>query len=151
LLEHARSRGLVWREDATNQERTFTRNRLRHDALPALANACGRDPVPAMERFARVAREEDALLDALARDALNEITRETHALDLAGLIALPPALARRVLQRWLVSLTGASPNFREIEHGLAIARAKGPPSRTNLTGGHHLARRQKRLHFEKSD
>ena len=151
LLEHARSRGLVWREDVSNIDRTFTRNRMRHDFLPALAEASGRDPVAAMARLARIAREEDAFLDGIARDALGEIRQSADSLDLAGLRALPVAIARRVVLLWLGSLSPSTPGFREVEAALEIARFSGPPSRVNLTGGCHVARRRKRLWFEKKN
>lgn len=148
LLDYARPRGLVWREDQSNTDRSHTRNRLRHDFLPAFVKASGRDPVPALARFSRVARDEDAFLDGLAREALATIRRQKHSIDLAGLRELAPALARRALHLWLGTLAPSAPTFREIEAALLIARSSGPPSRMNLTGGCHIARRQKRLWFE---
>jgi tRNA(Ile)-lysidine synthase len=149
IIDHARSRGLVWREDASNGERTFTRNRLRHDLLPVLARASGRDPVPAMTRLARIVSDEDAFLDEVARGALDKLDAGNGSLEVAGLRALPVAIARRVLLLWLGSVMSSAPSFREIEAALDIARSSGPPSRVNLTGGCHIARRQKRLWFEK--
>jgi tRNA(Ile)-lysidine synthase len=149
LLDHARSRGLVWREDASNLDRDFTRNRLRHDLLPVLAGASGRDPVPAMARLARIVSDEDAFLDQIAREALEKLDAGNGSLEVAGLRALPVAIARRVLLLWLRSLVPSAPSFREIEATLDIVRSSGPPSRVNLTDRCHLARRQKRLWFEK--
>lgn len=151
LIEHARARGLVWREDASNTERTFIRNRMRHDLLPALVEACGRDPVSAMARLASIVRDEDAFLNECARDALGKIRTTADSVDLAGLRALPVAIARRVVLLWLGSLSPSAPGFREIEAALGITRSSGPPSRINLTGGCHLARRNKRLWFERKE
>jgi tRNA(Ile)-lysidine synthase len=149
LIDHARSRGLVWREDASNLDRDFTRNRLRHDLLPVFAEASGRDPVPAMARLARIVSDEDAFLDQVAREALAELVVDKDRLEVAGLRALPVAIARRVLLLWLGSVMSSAPSFREIEAALDIVRSTGPPSRVNLTGGCHLARRQKLLWFER--
>src|SRR5262249_30132044 len=33
--------GIAWREDRTNTDRSLFRNRIRHDAIPALVAACG--------------------------------------------------------------------------------------------------------------
>ena len=46
-----RARGIPWSEDATNAERRFARNRVRLDALPALARVLGADPVPLLARL----------------------------------------------------------------------------------------------------
>ncbi|MFM7182229.1 MAG: tRNA lysidine(34) synthetase TilS [Verrucomicrobiales bacterium] len=149
LVAYARARGLVWREDASNLEREFTRNRLRHDVLPVLAEASGRDPVPAMARLASIVSDEDEFLDRFAAEALAKLVVEKHCLEVAGLRALPVAIARRVLLLWLGSIAASAPSFREIEAALAMVRSSGPPSRVNLTSGCHLARRQKRLWFER--
>ncbi len=37
ILHYLNTHALAWREDATNQDLTFTRNRLRHQILPRLA------------------------------------------------------------------------------------------------------------------
>lgn len=37
IVQYASARGIPWREDASNVDRSFTRSRLRHDVLPALA------------------------------------------------------------------------------------------------------------------
>lgn len=36
LIEYARKNKLVWKEDATNQEVTYLRNRIRHEIIPRL-------------------------------------------------------------------------------------------------------------------
>lgn len=36
LIEYARQNQLEWREDATNQERTYLRNQIRHEIVPRL-------------------------------------------------------------------------------------------------------------------
>ena len=148
LLAHARARGLVWREDESNRNPAFTRNRIRHELLPALAAASGRDPVAALARLAGIARDEDAFLGQCAAEALARMGADNQSLDVAGLRSLPVAIARRVLLLWIASVAPVRPGFREIEAALAIALASGPPSRINLTGGCHLARRNKRLWFE---
>jgi tRNA(Ile)-lysidine synthase len=38
IHDYLRSKGLQWREDASNQETTHLRNRLRHEVLPVLAD-----------------------------------------------------------------------------------------------------------------
>ncbi|MGH2948217.1 MAG: tRNA lysidine(34) synthetase TilS, partial [Solirubrobacteraceae bacterium] len=83
---HCRERGLTWREDPTNDDPSFARNRVRHELLPAL-----RAIHPAAEdnvlRTLALLRDEAAVLDDL-------IVPEP---DVARLAALPPALRRLTL------------------------------------------------------
>ena len=88
--EHCRERGLAWREDPTNAEPVFARNRVRNELLPAL-----RSLHPAAEanllRTLALLRDEAAVLDELVAGAPR---------DLDGLARLPPALARlAIVQR----------------------------------------------------
>src|SRR6202041_1584020 len=81
--------GLQPVHDASNDDPTFLRNRVRHELLPLCADLARRDPVPLLARQAGVLRDEVTLLDELAQEAASD---PENASDLA---ALPAALARR--------------------------------------------------------
>ena len=96
---YCEERGLAWRDDATNVEATYARNRVRHALVPALAAihpAAARNVL----RTAELLRDEAEVLDALVGEELggaNGSGRNTIALE--RLAALPPALRRLVVQR----------------------------------------------------
>ena len=92
--------GLEFDEDPANRDPAFARIRLRHEALPALQNALGRDLTANLARTARLLRDDADLLDEWAAISVDEVTGVDGSLDVAGLAALPPALRRRVLRRW---------------------------------------------------
>ncbi len=96
---YCEQRHLAWREDSSNAEPTYARNRVRHGLLPELAKihpAAARNVL----RTAALLRDEAEVLDALVDaelDGSGEQARGTIAL--ARLAELPPALRRLVLQR----------------------------------------------------
>ena len=94
---YLRGRGLAWREDPSNADRRFARARVRHDVLDAL-----RQLSPSAEltiaRTAAQLRDEAALLDTLAGEALDELGGGP-AISLADLRGKPLAVRRLVLRR----------------------------------------------------
>jgi tRNA(Ile)-lysidine synthase len=60
--------GLVPLQDPSNADPAFRRNRMRHEALPLLADIARRDVVPVIARQAELLRGDAELLDALAAD-----------------------------------------------------------------------------------
>ncbi len=62
--------GLEPVHDESNADPAFARNRVRHELLPLCAELAGRDPAPLLARQAGVLRDEVALLNALAADAV---------------------------------------------------------------------------------
>jgi tRNA(Ile)-lysidine synthase len=92
---HCAARGLEWREDASNDDLAFARNRVRARLLPDL-----RALHPAAEanvlRTLALLRDEATVLDAAVDAALAEAGDPPARATLAG---LPPALARLALQR----------------------------------------------------
>jgi tRNA(Ile)-lysidine synthase len=98
---HCTARGLDWREDASNDDPAYARNRVRADVLPAL-----RGIHPAAEanivRTAELLRDEAAVLDEVVDTALAGRDR----IAVAHLAALPPALARLVLRRLAEAAAG---------------------------------------------
>jgi tRNA(Ile)-lysidine synthase len=99
---YCRARGIDWREDASNADRTFARARVREDLLPALRAVDPRAEANVL-RTARALRDEAAVLDELVAGVL--AGRDGLARD--ELAALPPALGRLVLRRLAEDATGA--------------------------------------------
>jgi len=96
---YCEEQGLAWRDDPSNAERAYARNRVRHGLAEALAEV---HPAAAQNvlRTAELLRDEAEVLDALVAaelDAANGKPRNTIELD--RLAELPPALRRLVVQQ----------------------------------------------------
>jgi tRNA(Ile)-lysidine synthase len=98
---HCTRRGLAWRDDASNDELTYARNRARAHLVPAL-----RELHPAAEsnvlRTAELLREEAAVLDEVVATAL----AGRDVIEVSHLAALPAALARLIVRRLAEDATG---------------------------------------------
>jgi tRNA(Ile)-lysidine synthase len=69
LLRYLRTAGLSWREDSTNQDQRFVRNRLRHSVLPALATL-NSSIAQTLARTATLLQGEADRLQTLDQEAL---------------------------------------------------------------------------------
>jgi tRNA(Ile)-lysidine synthase len=107
---YCRAHDLQWREDASNADPAYARNRIRADLVPAL-----RDVHPAAEAnvlaTVDLLRAEAAVLDALVADVI----AGRDALPAAELAALDPALRRLVF----IELAGAPVGHR-VDEVLAL-------------------------------
>lgn len=92
---------------------------VRDRVLPALADALGGDPVPALARTARLSRADADLLDTLATQAWKRCVAVDGSLDVAALAAEPEALRGRVLRRAALA-AGASAGDLGEAHVLAL-------------------------------
>lgn len=95
---YCEERGLVWRDDPTNAEGGYARNRVRHGLAMALAEihpAAARNVL----RTAELLRDEAEVLDALVDSELGANGSERGMIELSRLAELPPALRRLVVQR----------------------------------------------------
>jgi tRNA(Ile)-lysidine synthase len=92
---YCEARDLVWRDDPTNAELSYARNRIRHRLAPALAEI---HPAAAQNvlRTAELLRDEAEVLEALAGA---EIDDSDGSIELDRLAELPPALRRLVVQQ----------------------------------------------------
>jgi tRNA(Ile)-lysidine synthase len=101
-------RRLIPREDATNRDPRFLRNRVRHEVLPALA-ALQPDIASILARSAEVLAADAAFLHDAAEQTWQDLAPlvEPDRVTLArhDLRRLPPALRSRILRR-AISLVG---------------------------------------------
>jgi tRNA(Ile)-lysidine synthase len=95
---YCEERGLAWRDDPTNAEGGYARNRVRHGLAAALAEV---HPAAARNvlRTAELLRDEAEVLDALVDSELGANGSERGTIELSRLAELPPALRRLVVQR----------------------------------------------------
>ena len=133
---------LPFREDESNTDPRFTRNRLRHAALPALTAALGRDVRAALLRTTELLRAEDEFLSAQP-----ELRGAPDALQVPLLRSLPLALQRRLIHLWLARHAVANCGFAEVESVRSLLDSRG--AKVNLPGGLCARRREKRIFIAK--
>lgn len=135
-----------WREDESNQDTAYTRNHLRARALPALEQA-NASAVPAICRAADILRQEDALLNHLAQDALSGACgRGAHRfILLKALTDREPATQRRMLRVYAAE-AGLTLDYEQTERLRALLELP-EGSCANLPGAWRALRTRTRLHL----
>lgn len=145
LTRWLESHGWAWCEDSTNATLEAARNRLRHEALPALERALGRDVRPILARSARLGEEtREALAEAL--DALH-LDDPQGRLYLPAVRALPPTLQKAALYHYLARHGACGLNERTVERARAMLSPEAP-ARLSLPGGNTLRRKEQRMWVE---
>ncbi len=123
---------LSFREDPTNRDLTIPRNRIRHELLPWLAQHVGEGILEVLARQAVIAREDAEWLDREATEMSRSLVLEEEGrttVDLSALLALPPALRRRVVRAALQRQAGGRfVGFDHVEAVLALGREAATPA-----------------------
>jgi tRNA(Ile)-lysidine synthase len=148
-------RRLNWREDTSNLDITFLRNRIRHELLPLLEryNPAVRK---ALTTTADILSEEDALLDARMRQAAEQVCRFSEidvTCDITLFKSHPLALQRRLIRLMLSRITGSLEQIshRHLENILKMVTAARPNLRINLPRGLVAVREYDRLVIKAKD
>ncbi len=112
--------GLEYWEDPQNTDPAFTRARVRQRVLPLLEDELGPGVAATLARTADQLREDMAVLDDLAADALAGLTTSgDDGLPVADLLRFPTAIRRRVLRLTALD-AGAIAADLTYDHLLAI-------------------------------
>jgi tRNA(Ile)-lysidine synthase len=120
-----RVRGIGWREDHTNLESRFTRNRIRRDLLPQLSSLYNPRISESLAQFAEMARDEETWwAEEIAKIAGRLLAPCPMGVEiLAGeLSAMPRAVARRLVRRAIEMVKGdlRGVEFRHVEQVLNL-------------------------------
>ena len=121
--------GIAFREDASNRDLSFLRNRIRAELLPEIERRYEPQAVRHLARLAEIAREDDELIGGFVRELADElIVRRGRdaSLDLRALPLLPPALARRAAREFLREIAGGlrDISFEDVASLLALGEGK---------------------------
>lgn len=133
IKKYAQEKGLSWRDDPTNEDLRFLRNKVRHVLIPFLAKEFNPKIKEAVRKTAVIIAEEEELIESLAHEAFNKVKAtmdDDLALKLTELKNLPSVIRRRVY--FLAFHEMGLPLFRitsrhifQIET-LLTGKAKGP-------------------------
>lgn len=111
LRDWLQAQGEAWVDDPSNTDLRYTRNRIRHELLPALEAV-----FPAFrDTFARSAAhaaQAQTLLHGLARDDLQQVGNPPV---IAALRTLAPERQANVLRHWLLSVHGTTPSAAQLK------------------------------------
>ncbi|HEX6262025.1 MAG TPA: tRNA lysidine(34) synthetase TilS [Actinomycetota bacterium] len=136
IVAFCRSLRLRPREDPTNRDPRFLRNRVRHRVLPHLERELGRNLRATLARVAANVREDAAYLDQVASAAAREVVEVDEGevrMRVARLRALVPAVGSRVARdalRVAAAMAGSWTADVEAAHVEAILDlARGRPGR----------------------
>lgn len=135
-----RERGIGWREDASNWEPRFARNRIRHGLLPRLKQDWNPQLAESLAHLADLAYEEELWWAAeIARLAEQLLVVTPGAVEIAAgdLARLPRAVARRLIRHAIRRAKGnlRGVQFSHIEDVLELRETGG---KAELAGIHAI-------------
>ncbi|HVU37822.1 MAG TPA: tRNA lysidine(34) synthetase TilS [Opitutales bacterium] len=132
------SAGATWREDSSNAEDYYLRNRIRKQVIPVWRQVLGdRDLDNGVARSRAALEDDDDALCALTDTVYGELA-VGEPLPLARFASQPPAVIRRALWRWL-NENGVKDNLNaNAMHALLIAVLHHHPGRWSAGPGRWL-------------
>ncbi len=120
---HCRYHDIAFREDPTNAEPTYLRNRIRLEILPVLRDKVNPNLTAGLSAAAQVMADVSDLLEQLGSEALQDCSLGDDALALSGAAfsVLHPALQREVV-RLVFARWAGGPRDLERSHVEAVRR-----------------------------
>lgn len=146
IRRHAQDHQLSWREDPTNRNPRYARNRLRHRWLPGLSREFNPRLLRSLAQLAEVHRRDAEWIEQLvAAEADLRLVRDGHdvAIRRAGWEELPTALARRLIHRLWREQAGAREITRErVDRACEFVARGRTGAMLELPGGLELVARR---------
>jgi tRNA(Ile)-lysidine synthase len=135
----ASEEGLTWREDFSNADLTFSRNRLRHQTLPELSGAYNPNLESVLARTADLAQTEEAYWNEQVERLYAQIARRSQLgsfFQIEQLGALHLALQRRLIRRAFQAVRGdlAGIDLPHVEAVLNLCRSRQGHDRVLIPG-----------------
>jgi tRNA(Ile)-lysidine synthase len=150
ILQFLKEKGLNYRLDGSNQDPSFLRNWIRLELIPQLENRTDAHLPSRLAQNAELIRDEEQLLDELARHVFKEI-RTAERVNRGALLKQSKAMQRRLLRLWIEAVRGhlRGIDFDHIEAVLTLIAQGAPQSRLPIPGGWELVRAYDTLRLER--
>ena len=147
LRDALRQDGIAWREDSSNADKAYLRNRVRTELIPLLEQIA-----PGSEerifRTAELIRSDNEALQHAAREIF-AASAKGDLLETDELLTVPEAVQSRVLRMWW-RVHGPKLDERELSSGQTrqlLELLNSERGKVNLPGGYHASRSPGFLHL----
>jgi tRNA(Ile)-lysidine synthase len=151
IVEYLEERKINYRRDLSNLDASLLRNWIRLELLPKIQQRVGSGFSARLSRQAELLRDEDSLLEELARKSY-EGMRDSQGLSRAALVREPKALQRRILRHWIGRTRGhlRGVEFVHIDELLRLIKEGPSQGRLSIPGGWELVREYETLTLAKA-
>ena len=150
LLVYLKEEGIIWREDESNQDQKFTRNRIRHHLLPVLGSFNPNISNQLVGLCEQLRQDDDYWTELVAQELARcgQGQGDDYTLDRALMLELAPALAGRVVRAALSKVRGdlrgiTATHITDVLH----LASEGPPQGELDLPNAWVARRYEKLLF----
>lgn len=138
IEEYLAAHAVPYVDDETNEEGIYTRNKVRHEIMPLLAEL-NPNVVESISKTAALLRQEDEYLDRVTERVCKTVDCDasTARIRREALNDLPLALRRRVVRRMMDQLHIAKKDItaRHIRDIVHLAQESGPTAQLSLPRG----------------
>ena len=157
ILDYLGEAGLRHRDDASNADVRFLRNRVRHELLPLLQRAYNPKMKAALAQLAEHSRSDTAFLEGAATRVWKRMAKRVGANGVAVAVGpfrrQPEALQRQLVRQAIRQVRGDLTAF-EFRHWLELVplfQTRPLGVAVDLPGGVRAHRERDRVMFESSD
>lgn len=140
--------GIPWREDESNQDKSYTRNSVRsgllHDMEQQYPGVTGR-----IAHSALMLGEDSSALDRIATEEMQRRMYRSH-LNVSGLQDSDRAIRKRVLRKWWAAFAGLDRDERNLDYQTTTELEELlfiPGGKMNLPGGLSVVHGREYLHM----
>ena len=147
IREALRADGVNWREDSSNRDKAYLRNRIRMELIPQMEGIAP-GTVRRICEAARLIRKDNEALQNAARERL-EAAAKADLLETGTLEKDPEAVQSRTLRMWWRA-NGPERDEHELSSDQTrqlITLLKSGKGKANLPGGYHAGRSPGFLHL----
>ena len=134
IVQYAHANGLIWHEDATNQDQSILRNYIRHRYVATMPAHKREELLQLREKAAAISTEIDALTTRYlrAQPSPDRLNRESF-------IELPHVVAREVMAAWLKKqIPHIELNRKLLERLVVAAKVGKNGSKIDIVRGYSL-------------
>ncbi|SRR5579885_311458 len=133
---YVKSGSLSYRDDSSNLDMRFARNRVRHELLPLLTESWNPGLPNLLAQYAELAREDEQYWDSLVAKMIPRLDGDALIFQVAELVSAEPALARRIIRKAIECIRGdlRQIDFRHVDAILHLLRGPDGHARIQAPG-----------------